>query len=459
MAQKWIVPAAIVVVIGTLTTHGKFSVSGDEPHYLMIAQSLLADADLDLANNYASDDGRLFGREHLEAGPHVRLTRQGATWSSHDIGVPVVLLPLYSAARGLSTLPSDPLLARLRQSRGLFAYSLISWALIAATAWAGFLLVSAFAREMPFSRATTVVLTLTLSPPVLAHAFLIFPDNLAFVATCVWVWIVSYPDEEQRIGRMAIGTAMLGAMPWLHRKYSFFVVGLAFVFVWRHRTWLRRQHRATLATVIGLFVLPQLALHLFTLHAWGVLGGPQMVAGLPFSLSGFGEGAVGLLFDREHGLLSYAPIYLLVPMAFALTWRVNRDLLAPVLLLFLPMAAFVEWRAGFSPAARHLVPAMPLLAIAAARALEYRSVRWTGAALLILQIAITAVVWQHPRMLWPLENGDNQALRIIPLAGPLYARLLPSMGFPGAVARGLMVATALAVVTSIAVWFERRGTP
>ena len=34
----------------------------------MIAQSIVADHDLDLANNYAHDDGRLFGHEHLDAG-------------------------------------------------------------------------------------------------------------------------------------------------------------------------------------------------------------------------------------------------------------------------------------------------------------------------------------------------------------------------------------------------------
>jgi hypothetical protein len=33
----------IVVVIWSLTTHGKYADSGDEPHYPMIAQSLVSD--------------------------------------------------------------------------------------------------------------------------------------------------------------------------------------------------------------------------------------------------------------------------------------------------------------------------------------------------------------------------------------------------------------------------------
>jgi len=44
--------AIIFLFVWSLTTHGKYSASGDEPHYLMITQSLAADGDLDVANNY-----------------------------------------------------------------------------------------------------------------------------------------------------------------------------------------------------------------------------------------------------------------------------------------------------------------------------------------------------------------------------------------------------------------------
>ena len=54
--------------IWSLTTHGKFSASGDEPHYLMLTQSLVADGDIDVSNNYADNDGRLFGHAGVEMG-------------------------------------------------------------------------------------------------------------------------------------------------------------------------------------------------------------------------------------------------------------------------------------------------------------------------------------------------------------------------------------------------------
>src|SRR6266850_2279275 len=71
------IAAFVFVAIWGLTTHGKYSASGDEPHYLLVSRSLVADRDLDLANNYAANDGRLVGHDGLVAGPHARPARGG----------------------------------------------------------------------------------------------------------------------------------------------------------------------------------------------------------------------------------------------------------------------------------------------------------------------------------------------------------------------------------------------
>src|SRR5262245_2581911 len=102
-------PSALVglttfLFIWTLTTHGKYSASGDEPHYLMITESLVTDGDLDLANNYAQNDGRLFGHDGLEVGPHAGIDRSGRVESVHDIGLPVLLTLPYAIARSIARL-------------------------------------------------------------------------------------------------------------------------------------------------------------------------------------------------------------------------------------------------------------------------------------------------------------------------------------------------------------------
>ena len=89
-------PAIVAVIVflftWTLTTHGKYSASGDEPHYLIIAHSLVTDGDLDLANNYAQNDGRFFGHDGLDMGVHAIPARSGRVRSIHDVGLAVALM-------------------------------------------------------------------------------------------------------------------------------------------------------------------------------------------------------------------------------------------------------------------------------------------------------------------------------------------------------------------------------
>jgi hypothetical protein len=455
--RRFGVPTLIVLVVWSLTTHGKFSDSGDEPHYLMIAESLVADHDLDLENNYDHGSASRFGADGLTPGLHVRRNAHGALWSGHDIGLPVLLLPVYAVATRLSAHVPEDLLARAHQTRGLFAYSLISVSLVLLTAWAAALLLSGLRRMTPERYAVATVLALVLSPPVMGHAFLVFPETPAFAVVCAVVWLLCLRTEEITVAKV-FGVAMaVGLMPWLHRKYSFLSVGLLSVIAHQHWGWFRRQ-RGVVAATAALGLVPHAALHLWTLREWGHLGGGFMTDSLPFSLGGLQTGALGLIFDRERGLVGYAPIFLIVPACWAFTWRATWRGIVPILLLFLPMAAFVVWGAGFSPPARYVVPILPFLAYAAARGLERPIIRRAAVPLLLFQLAISAYVWQHPRALWPKELGTNQALDHIPLLGPLYARGLPSLLTGDSVAWGWLCAAAIGLATVMLVMMERGRT-
>jgi len=69
--------------------------SGDEPHYLVIAQSLWRDGDLKIQNNHERADYRDYYISDLE--PHY-LTRgtDGEIYSIHTIGIAVILAPVYA---------------------------------------------------------------------------------------------------------------------------------------------------------------------------------------------------------------------------------------------------------------------------------------------------------------------------------------------------------------------------
>jgi hypothetical protein len=450
MAPRTWLPIVVILFIWSLTTHGKFSNSGDEPHYLMIAESLISDGDLDLDNNFRERDQRWFGADDLEPGPHAQRTPSGALWPVHDVGVPVVIAPVYGIASRLAAKMPESWLSRVRQTRGLFAYSLVSLTLIVVTAFAVRLLFLALARHSSSRRAAVVALVLALSPPVLAHAFLIFPETIAFAVVCAVVWLLCQEQREVTASKVFLIVLAVGFLPWLHRKYAPLVLGLALLIARRRWTWLSERSRGYQLAMLAAVLLPQLALYGWTYAAWGNVGGPHMLAGVPFSVAWLPEGALGMLLDRERGLLGYAPIYLLAPACFALSFRESRWLLLPIALFYLAMASYATWDAGFSPAARFLVPLTPLMALAAVRALDSRILRIATVPLLIFQAVITAIVWDYPRALWPKEQAGNQALEAIPVVGPLWSSALPSLHTGDPIVYG-WIAFAFVVIVNLAI--------
>src|SRR5262249_28067480 len=70
---------------------------GDEPHYLVITHSLLADRDLDIANNHAQRDYRTFYGDELRP-DFLQCGLHGEIYSIHAPGLPALLVPGYAVA-------------------------------------------------------------------------------------------------------------------------------------------------------------------------------------------------------------------------------------------------------------------------------------------------------------------------------------------------------------------------
>jgi hypothetical protein len=78
--------------------------------------------------------------------------------------------------------------------------------------------------------------------------------------------------------------------------------------------------------------------------------------------------------------------------------------------------------------------------------------------LLAFQAAIVATVWSYPRALWPKEQGTNEALERVPLLGPVYERVLPSLLTGDSVVWGWLVVATIAAATLVivrAAWKSR----
>ncbi|MGE5245830.1 MAG: hypothetical protein ACM3SQ_16525 [Betaproteobacteria bacterium] len=454
-----IVPVVMVLFTWSLTTHGKYSASGDEPHYLMIAESLVSDHDLDVANNYANDDGRLFGHDHLGIGLHAARSRSGRMLPIHDIGLAVALVPVYAVARAVAGVTPPGVLKRFRMDRGLFAYSIVGLFLIALTA-AGFtLLAIAFASAQDPGRVAALLVAAGISPPIVSHAFLVFPEVLALFVTCAVVWLANKREGPRDTAALLVLLLALGALPWTHHKYLLYVPGLVFVLLVARWPLVRSWSAGTAAAALALLLLPQVGLEAWTWHSWGTLGGALTTQGVPFSVESLKRGLVGLWIDRQSGLLAYAPLYWIVPACWWLTWRRTWMYAVPFVLLYVPAAAFViGWWAGFSPAARYITPAVPLLLVPMVTALSSRSIRVAAAVLLVPQLIIDAVVWQHPRWLWPAPAG-NLALRALGPLGRAYERVLVSAQGGSVGAAAVWVALGVAAATIALVTGARADVP
>ena len=447
--------AAVFLFIWGLDTHGSFAGSGDEPHYQMIAHSLVFDGDLDLANNYA-DRSNLVGAGTLEASPHARAGIGGRLRPVHDIGLPLLFAPVfalaYAAAEASGESLPPRLMARARLTEPLVLRHLLSLAMAALTAVLAMMLFDV-ARAMSLSHASAFGWTLlfTLSPPVLSHSFLFFTE-IPGALIVVFCWRVLTGAEPITRKRHLVTGALTGFLLLLHARYVGLVAAMLALMLWR-RSGTKRRWRDTLSFLvpIAVFAAARTAVNVWF---WGDLfTSPHTLPGTPVTtpnpLAEVLTRAFGLLVDQEHGLLTYAPVYLLALPAWLFMCRrrprewTDATLLMAAYLLPVLLPAFNRhgWSGGWSPAARFLVPIAPLLIV---MMFEYvrqfrlqtdgeRTRRTFSGALIVLvavQIALNLLYWSRPKLLWNDGTGTGALPVFLSPPGVNLPAWLPSWHQP-----------------------------
>lgn len=326
--------------------------TGDEPHYLLIAHSIVFDGDIDLRNNYLEKHYAGFYSGDLPD-YHVKGGRYGEWYPSHDIGLPLLIaLGYWLGGRRLAVLSLFPIALLLainvfklsweisRDKRAAF----LSWAIVFTT------------------------------PPVLLYVFQLFPE---IVAALVVVYALRTIRSAPEIGgwtALMVGFG-LGYLPWLHMRYTALTAILVFFFLVRSKdpkNWV-------------LFFLPITASAILNMVYYDRLfSQPLFRAGFHegFDLSVKGAlGLVGLLFDAQAGLLIYSPIYILALAGLPSLWRLDRNTFLMVASVFLGsylVSGFYKtWYAGWCPQpARYLVSVLPLLGIPIAYTYMKAENRW-----------------------------------------------------------------------------------
>ncbi len=440
---------ALYLGFGLYSAH-ETGVGGDEPHYLIITESLLRDHDLKIENNHQRRDYLAFYPGELRPDFFER-GRNGEIYSIHAPGLPVLILPIYAVAGRYGVVALMALIAALTM-----------------------LAVFDVAEKIADRRAAVLTWLATgFTVPFIPHAWMIFPE-LPGALVVAWgvLWVVETADQSSLAWAWR-GTA-LSALPWLHTKFSVFLAVFGIALAWR----LRRRPRALVALAVPAAIVSALWFYFF----YAIYGSfdPEAPYGeytRTYVLNtNIPHGLLGLFFDQKFGLLFYSPIYL---AAIAGAWLVVRraDTRFPGIVLLATIAAFVGSTArlymfwgGSSAPARFLVPLLPCLSplvalgIVHARHAVSRAVvgLWLG---ISVAVAVAAVVQPSRFMLFSdAHGGGARVLEAIQGSAPL-ADAVPAFTNPdwaahiGQLGLWLLVAAAALGVSLLVARVMRNANP
>jgi hypothetical protein len=270
-----------------------------------------------------------------------------------------------------------------------------------------------------------------LSPPLLLISTLLFTELLSAALAFYVFHRVAVRIPATSTAWLAVGSAT-GFLFLVHARNIGLVVPLALLACVE----LRRQNHTALALAFTAGLAVPIAVRTAaTYRFWGTwLTTPHA---RPGEWSGWSAAAgeswtrlAGLLMDQEFGLLVYAPVYLLSIAGLVAMWKGSGGLAARIAftvawyvgLILCPLTNAHGWTGGWSPVARFLAPVAPILGIAVLagiRALPRPAV----AAVCAAQIAISAYMWQHPKLLW--NDGTGRA-RMCAHVGETVCSYLPS---------------------------------
>lgn len=411
--RLWLVFAVsellFILAAGLLTRQG-VALSGDEPHYLAISQSLARDGDLNVFNQYKRGGYKEFlDVENLPA---------HGTWgkgfkkiySYHLPGVALTVLPFFFLRL------SPPLLYFLLRSwLGLFG------ALLA-------VLVYLFGLRLWRSRSLAffAAAVFTLSAPVFFYSVHVFPEVQATLLLLGALYILFYKCAAAPRRALWAGL-LLGSTIFWGVKYAIFVypITLGFCAYW---LW-RRQYRHALF-LIAFPLLFQGLFFAYLYMAYGRFSPNAIYTGMlsaeqarefydillnKITLRARAETLLDYFFDQRDGLLLYNPFYffafpgLLLALKNFRRYRVHLLAAVPAL-LFILNHAFSTIRAGYCPQGRYLAPATwALLLFALVYYRESRNRLWRRVflALPLYSLFVTAYQLALPATLYQPTTHDT----------------------------------------------------
>jgi hypothetical protein len=338
------------------------SLTGDEPHYLLIAHSLWHDHDTNLYNNYQNRDYAGFFWYELRPAWGDQVSDNEIYSYRHKGGFPHFLIPGYVLSGQFGAVVQMNLVTALLMVQVfLLAYELFHSFPAAFGAW----------------------LCCSFSVPIIVYMGQLYPEIPAALLTIL---------AARQIWKLSQGRVGSGKAFWLH--CAFLAIELTLLIALKTRylpiagtlglAWcvslIRRRLRGKqmLWGLLGLAaaggpafgILMLVDRFVFDGGFWERLRDMRFMA---WMLSGHNPfyALAGLLCDQEYGLLTYTPVYIAALIGIAmLTWKELRamwPLISVVFINYLVIALWPLWHAAPTPPVRYLLPVLPILAAYMAR--------------------------------------------------------------------------------------------
>ncbi len=396
------------VAVLALVTQG-ITFSGDEPNYLLTADSLLDDRDINLANNYAEQDYFHFiskrDNPNLRLGIYGRYGKKG-----HDYiypinlpGVSVLALPFYA-------------LGRLAEGR-LLAFIMKG----SLAVWGALFGVQVYLFALDRWRRERLALSLwafvSFTAPVLFYSTHLYPEvAVAFMALLVYRKATA--DAPLRAGHYLGLGFLLSTFFWFGVKYNLIFWPLLAVATYHI---LKRQRAGwRFAAFLAFPLLSNVLFYLFTNSLYGTVSPLSIYEGVmtPDQVAAYKQmifeiplhdrvtAFFNYVLDQRDGLWLYAPFYVFALFGGVELFRRARSEFFGLLLIGAPFVlnyAFFTHRQGFSPQGRVLMPLVWTGAIAVGYFLAFtgkrtfRTAFWVAAA---ASVALAVVLLAHPTFLY-----------------------------------------------------------
>ena len=267
--------------------------TGEEPHHLRLALSLLLDGDTDLANDVASPARSQDVADVASFAPHGGDYRgDGTIRSAHPPGTAVVLLPAVAVARGLDV--AIPTVARVEMAA--IAATAATLLLVLVRRWTG-----GERRWAPWLSWAAVALAV----PLLPYATQLYPEVPALTAVLAAVVAIGAPASWRTTASVGVAAAVL---PWLHHRYLPIAIGLvaaqAIVLLRRE---LRRAIVLVAPVVVSLAVMGVLHQRWYGDPAPAAASDGTALTERTFRASGLWYEGLGTYLSASGGWFPFAP--------------------------------------------------------------------------------------------------------------------------------------------------------